>query len=649
MSYTDDLYNKWLADKRLSKEAKDELIDALSDAEYNVEYRFGAELAFGTAGMRGIIGYGTNMMNVYTVRRATQGLSEFIKSCGKQAVNCGVVISYDTRRKSKEFADAAAAVLAYNGIKAYVFADVHPVPMLSFAVRELGAFAGIMITASHNPKQYNGYKVYGADGAQMSPEDTEKVVAYITKITDYLVEYKLTSKQKKNILAVPPVVDKKYYKELKKLTLSKKAVKKYGKKLKLVYTPVHGSGYVPVTTILKTIGIKADVVEEQIKKDTEFSTVEVPNPEYKETLSLGIKKALKIGATVVFGTDPDSDRLGVAVKNKEGEFEALSGNQVGILLLDYVLTRLKEDKKLPANAAVVKSFVTTGMAKAICQQFGVAMYEVPVGFKFIGEKIKEWEKNNKHTFVFGFEESCGYLRGTHARDKDAVVASMLCAEMVCYYNSKNKTLFERLNEIYKIYGYVLDCNVSIPFKGLNAMNEMNAVVDSLKENPVDKFDIYDVTYIRDYSKNVKTEVATGETSPIGSPLTNCVYYELANGSFICVRPSGTEPKLKIYYSVKAHNKEDAEEALAKLQQAVDKLIHGENKEVVEISPEVESTTEAVACEQPAAEEQPVVEEKPVESDRPVIKPKESNTGVVAIIRTVRRTVRKNKPEGENKE
>ena len=527
-----EIYQDWLSDERLNEEAKAEL-DVLKDNKEETEYRFGAELEFGTAGMRGIIGYGTNMMNVYTVKRATQGLAEFIKSKGAEAMSRGVAISYDTRLKSDEFATAAAEVLAANGINAYKFNDVHPVPMLSFAVRELKAFAGIMITASHNPKQYNGYKVYGEDGAQMSPDDTAVVVNYIQQISDYLGYAVPTAEQvKKHIKPVPSKVDKKYYKELKKLTLSKKAVKACGKGLKLVYTPVHGSGYVPVTTILKKIGINATVVEEQIKKDTDFSTVEVPNPEFKETLSLGIKLAQKIDATVVFGTDPDSDRLGVAVKNKEGEFEALSGNQVGILLLDYILTRLKEDCSLPKNAAVVKSFVTTGMARPICQKYGVTLFEVPVGFKFIGEKIKEWEKDRTYSYVFGFEESCGYLRGTHARDKDAVVASMLCAEMVCYYSYVGKTVYQRLQEIYSEYGYVLDCNVSVPFKGLNAMKDMNAVVDSLKVKPATEFDIYKVATVRDYSKNVKTDVATGATSEIGSPLTNCVYYELVTGSFI---------------------------------------------------------------------------------------------------------------------
>ena len=567
-----DIYKNWSEDERLNAEGREELENIKDNAE-QIEYRFGAQLEFGTAGMRGIIGYGTNMMNVYTVKRATSGLAAFIKTLGEEAMARGVAISYDTRLKSDEFAYAVAEVLASNNIKAYIFDDVRPVPMLSFAVRTLHATAGVMITASHNPKEYNGYKVYGEDGAQMSPEDTNVVVGFINGIDDYLGAPSPTPEQvKKYIKKIPSKVDKKYYKELKKLALSKKAVKVCGKDLKLVYTPVHGSGYIPVTTILKKIGIKVDTVEEQTRKDTNFSTVEVPNPEFKETLSMGIALAQRKGATVVFGTDPDCDRLGVAVKNAEGEFEALSGNQVGILLLDYILTRLKEEGALPENAAVVKSFVTTGMAKAICRQFGVELFEVPVGFKFIGEKIKLWEKDHTYTYVFGFEESCGYLRGTHARDKDAVVASMLCAEMVCYYAYRNKTVYQRLMEIYDTYSYVLDCNISIPFKGLNAMKDMNSVVDRLKTSSVKKFDIYDVTAIRDYSANKRTDIATGAVTPIGSPLTNCVYYEIENGSFICVRPSGTEPKLKIYFSVKAHRKEDAESALEKMKSAIQELI-----------------------------------------------------------------------------
>ena len=561
-------YQAWLNDPRLCQEGKDELKSIAND-EKALEYRFGGEMEFGTAGMRGVIGYGMNMMNVYTVRRATQGLAEWINSLDEEEKSRGVVISYDTRRKSAEFAKATAGVLAKNGIKAYLFSEVHPVPMLSYAVRYLKTVAGVMITASHNPKEYNGYKVYGEDGAQMSPEDTAKVVSYINNITDYLsVESDETSPL---IVPVPEKLDADYIDALSALTLSKEAVEKCGANLKLVYTPVHGSGYIPVTTILNKLGINVTVVEEQTTKDTEFSTVKVPNPEFKETLSMGIALANKIQADVVFGTDPDSDRLGVALKDEKGEFVALSGNQVGILLLDYILTRLSEDGAMPANAAVVKSFVTTGMAKALCDDYGVTLYETPVGFKFIGEKIKQWERDGKHTYIFGFEESCGYLRGTHARDKDAVVASMLCAEMVCYYAYIGKTVYGRLQEIYAKYGFVLDKNVSVQYSGLNAMKEMNAVVDGLKRIPVTDFAGIQVQAIRDYSAAKRT-AADGTVSKMDIPKCNCVYYELEGGSFVCVRPSGTEPKLKIYYSLKAQNETKANEKLNELQVAVNALL-----------------------------------------------------------------------------
>ena len=567
MSYREN-YQSWLNDARLPEACREELL-SIKDDEKAIEYRFGGELEFGTAGMRGIIGCGMNMMNVFTVMRATQGLSMYIKTLSPEEQARGVVISYDTRRNSRLFAEKAASVLAKNGIKAYLFDDVHPVPMLSYAVRYLKTIAGIMITASHNPKEYNGYKVYGEDGAQMSPEATAIVVKYIEEIKDYL---SVTGDDKSPLIeSVPKEVDETYIQELSKLTLSKEAVEKCGKDLKLVYTPVHGSGYVPVMTILKKLGINVTVVEEQTVKDTEFSTVKVPNPEFKETLSMGIDLANKIKADVVFGTDPDSDRLGVAVKDDKGEFIALSGNQVGILLLDYILTRLKEENALPKNAAVVKSFVSTGMAKAICDDFGVAMFETPVGFKFIGEKIKQWEQDGSHTYVFGFEESCGYLRGTHARDKDAVVASMLCAEMVCYYTYIGKTVWGRLQEIYAKYGFVLDKNISIQYSGLNAMKEMNAVVDALKTHKVASFGSLEVEAVRDYSFSVRRD-REGKESHIDIPKCNCVYYELSGGSFVCVRPSGTEPKLKIYYSIRAKDEAAAEAELAKCKASVEALL-----------------------------------------------------------------------------
>ena len=556
-------YESWFNSEVLTETEKKELYD-IKDQKEEIEYRFGKDVEFGTAGMRGLIGLGTNMLNVYTVKRATQGLAEYIKSLGAKAMKRGVVISYDTRRMSEEFAYASALVLSNNGIKAHLFSQVHPVPMLSYAVRKLKAIAGIMITASHNPKEYNGYKVYGEDGAQMSPQATQKVVEYILAIDSPLSKQILCDEKKvKNIKIVKKSLDKSYYKELKKLCLSKKAVQYVGKDVKLVYTPVHGSGYIPVTTILKKIGINAMIVPEQKDKDTEFSTVQVPNPEYKETLSLAIKMADFKEADVVFGTDPDCDRLGVAIRDDKGEFVALSGNQTGILLLDYILTRLKKQGRLDEKSFVVKSFVTTSMIKLIAEDFGVELMEVPVGFKFIGEKIKDLDDTGKREFVFGLEESCGYLRGTHARDKDAVVASMLFAEMVCYYTYKNQGVYQRLQELYAKYGYVYDCNCSTQYKGLNAMQEMNAVVDGLKTKKVDSVAGVKIVATRDYSSLTRT-LADGTTESIDSSKNNAVYYELDNGGFICVRPSGTEPKLKVYYSVKAENEIKAQELFEKI-------------------------------------------------------------------------------------
>ncbi len=565
------LYNSWLNSGKLNEKEIKEL-KSIAENEKEIEYRFGKELEFGTAGMRGIIGLGTNMMNVHVVKKATQGLAEYIKTLGKDAIKSGVVISYDTRRCSYDFAYATALVLVSNGITAHLFREVHPVPMLSFAVREMKAVAGVMITASHNPKEYNGYKVYGSDGAQMSVESTKEVVKFIDQIGDALSDKILCDESKtKLIKVVSKKIDKKYYKTIKKLCLSKQAVKKIGKNIKLVYTPVHGSGYIPVTTILKKLGILATLVPEQTVKDTEFSTVKVPNPEVKETLALGIKLADFKGADVVFGTDPDCDRLGVAVRNDKGEFVALSGNQTGVLLLDYVLKRLSESKNITKKGFVVKSFVSTSLAKLIADDYGVELIETPVGFKFIGEKIKQLDDTGKREFIFGFEESCGYLRGTHCRDKDAVVASMLFAEMICYYNYMGVGIYQRLMEIYDKYGFVFDTNVSTAYSGLNAMKEMNAVVDKMKEIKIDSLGGVKVLATRDYSKAQKT-LADGSVEKIESPPTNAVYYELESGGFVCVRPSGTEPKLKVYYSLKEKDMESATNLFEKVKSDFEKYL-----------------------------------------------------------------------------
>lgn len=568
-------YENWLSSEYLCPEGVAELKKIGADDEA-VKDAFGAELEFGTAGMRGIIGYGTNRMNIYTVRRATKGLADFIKANGKAAMQRGVAISYDTRNKSELFARAAAGVLLYNDIKVYIYPEPRPVPMLSYAVRNLNAFAGIMITASHNPKEYNGYKVYGEDGAQMSPEDTAEVVKYISAVTDYfsVKETSVTSIKAKNNPQMLVVIGKsfqnRYYDELVRLSLSPKAVKKVRRGIKIVYTPVHGSGYVPVMTILKKIGIKPTVVEEQVAPDGNFPTVRVPNPEFKETLSMGIALANKVKADVVFGTDPDCDRLGVAIRNNNGEFEALTGNQTGILLLDYILQRLKAENKLPQNGVVVKSFVSTGMAKLICNGYNVELVETPVGFKFIGEKIKEYEATGEKEFIFGFEESCGYLRGTHARDKDAVVASMLFAEMTCYYKFIGKGVYQRLCEIYDKYGYVLDSTDSVNYSGLDAMSKMNEVVEKMREKNISNIGIYSVCGTRDYLAGIRKS-GEGET-PLDIKGVNCVYYELLSGGFICLRPSGTEPKLKIYYSIKSKDRFHAEKQLEELKSDFTKLL-----------------------------------------------------------------------------
>ena len=565
------IYEEWLNSDKLSAAEKQELVSIKSDRK-EMEYRFGKRIGFGTAGMRGLIKLGINTINVHMVKLATQGLSEYIKELGTKEMKRGVVISYDTRRKSYDFAVASAIVLASNGIKVRLFPEVHPVPMLSYAVRQYKAIAGIMITASHNPKEYNGYKIYGEDGAQMAPEATKEVVKFIDEIGSPLSDKILFDESKaKNIITIPKSLDKKYYKTILALSLSKKQVKKYGKKLKIVYTPIHGSGYVPVTTILKKIGIVPEVVPEQIMQDTEFSTVDVPNPENKETLTLGIKMADFKNADVVLGTDPDCDRVGVAVRNDKGDFEGLSGNQVGILLLDYILRRLQETGKLNKKGFVVKSFVSTSMAELIAEDYGVELMEVPVGFKFIGEKIKQLDDTGKREFIFGFEESCGYLRGTHCRDKDAVVTSMLFAEMVCYYSHLGIGVYQRLQELYAKYGYTYDKSECVQYSGLHAMQDMNKVVDKLKKKKVEEIGGVKVKATRDYSIS-KRILSTGEEETLDIAPTNTMYFELEDGSFVCTRPSGTEPKLKLYYSIKGKTVRGTHMRFRKIKAAFEALL-----------------------------------------------------------------------------
>ena len=547
-------YSQWLQSDELTKEEKARLTSLSEDEKKEM---FFCPLQFGTAGMRGVLDLGTNRMNVFTVKRATQGLARYVKTLGKEAMNRGVVISYDTRRYSSEFAIRVAKVLAHSGINAYLFNAVHPVPMCSFAIRHLGAIAGVMITASHNPKIYNGYKVYGEDGAQMSPESTDKVVEFIDK-TPYFgikeAQVDLTADNIKgldnvkvhpHITVIGDSVDNAYFDTISKLSLSPEAVEKFGKNVKIVYTPVHGSGYVPVTRILSRMGITVNVVKEQAWPDTEFSTVRVPNPEEADTLRLGVELANKIGSDVVIGTDPDADRMGIAIRNDDGKFVLLNGNQIGVLLANYIFLRKKETSTMPSNGALVKTIVTTELARALATSYGVTTFDVLTGFKFIGEKIKEWEQSGEYTYLFGFEESYGSLVGTHARDKDAVVASMMFAEMVCYFDSVGKRVYDVLQGIYNQFGYYVEKARSIAFGGLDGMQKMADIMTQIRSSSFTEIAGTKVLAQSDFVTRKKT-YADGKIEDIELPKTNAFKLHLENGDWICVRPSGTEPKLKFY-------------------------------------------------------------------------------------------------------
>jgi phosphoglucomutase len=564
MDYKNE-YSAWLSSGEISAADKEKL-KALDEKE--IKEAFYTPLAFGTAGMRGILAQGTNRMNIFTVRRATKGLADYICSLGEAAKRRGVVISYDTRAFSAEFAIAAAKVLSANEVKSYLFENVRPVPVCSFAIRFLNACAGIMITASHNPKIYNGYKVYGDDGAQMSPEATGIVVDYISKtpyfgikeaetvLTEQSIKGLDNVKADRYITVVGKSVDEEYFKAIEKLSLSPNAVKQFGKNVKIVYTPIHGSGYMPVTTILSRMGINVTVVKEQAEPDTEFSTVRVPNPEEADTLRLGVELADKIGSDVVIGTDPDSDRMGVAVRGENDSFVLLNGNQIGVLLAYYIMLRKSEEHALPKNAAIVKTIVSTEMARLVAADFGVATFDVLTGFKFIGEKIKEWEKSGEYIYLFGFEESYGSLAGTHARDKDAVVAAMLFAEMICYFDSKNQTVYEVLQSLYKKYGWFVEKSESVTFGGIDGMEKMAAIMLKLRKARFTDIAGVKVLSSSDFASG-ETTLSDGTKQPTQLPQTNALKLKLEGGDWICVRPSGTEPKLKFYVATSAKSLDDA--------------------------------------------------------------------------------------------
>ncbi len=574
MSYM-EIYNEWLANPYFDEDTKAELL-ALKGDEKEIEDRFYTELEFGTAGLRGVIGAGTNRMNIYTVRKATQGLANYIVKLGGQAK--GVAIAYDSRRMSPEFADEAALCLAANGIKAYVFETLRPTPELSFAVRELKCIAGINITASHNPPEYNGYKVYWEDGAQITPPHDGGIMAEVKAVTDFNT---VKTMDKADAMAkglyevIGANIDDVYMDRLREQVKNPELIRQYQKDISIVYTPLHGTGNIPARRILKELGFEnVYVVPEQELPDGEFPTVSYPNPEAAEAFELALKLAKEKNADLVLATDPDADRLGVYVKDsKSGEYITLTGNMSGCLLADYEINCIKEQNGIPADGALIKTIVTTNMADAIAKYYGVKLIEVLTGFKFIGQQILGFEEKGEGTYLFGFEESYGCLIGTHARDKDAIVATMALCEAAAYYKSKNMTLWDAMIAMYERYGYYKDDVKSITLKGIEGLKKIQEILDTLRTNPPAEVGGYKVLSARDYKMDTIKDMATGEVKPTGLPKSNVLYYDLTDDAWLCVRPSGTEPKVKFYYGVKGTSLEDADAKSAALGKEVLDMIN----------------------------------------------------------------------------
>ena len=556
-----EIYEQWLANPYFDEATKEEL-KGISEDENEIKERFYMDLEFGTAGLRGIIGAGTNRMNIYVVRRATQGLANYIAKVDKKAQ--GVAIAYDSRHMSPEFAEEAALCLAANGIKAYVFESLRPTPELSFAVRHLGCVAGINVTASHNPPEYNGYKVYWEDGAQITPPHDSGIMGEVKSISDWNTVKTMDKAEAEKaglFQVIGKEVDDAYMAELKKQVIHMDAIEKEGKNLKIVYTPLHGTGNIPARRILKELGFEnVYVVKEQELPDGDFPTVSYPNPEAAEAFELGLKLAKEVDADLVLATDPDADRLGVRVKDKNGEYHDLTGNMSGCLLANYELSQRKAvNGSLPEDGALIKTIVTTNLADAIAKGYGVNLIEVLTGFKFIGQQILGFENSGKGSYLFGFEESYGCLIGTYARDKDAIVATMALCEAAAYYKTQGKTLWDAMIEMYEQFGYYKDAIQSVTMKGIEGLQKIQEIMNSLRQNPPTEFAGHKVTAVRDYKADTITDVATGAVKPTGLPNSNVLYYELTDDAWVCVRPSGTEPKVKFYYGVKGTSLADADE------------------------------------------------------------------------------------------
>lgn len=556
-----EVYEQWLSNPYFDEATKEELKNIAED-DNEIKERFYMDLEFGTAGLRGIIGAGTNRMNIYVVRRATQGLANYIAKVDKKSQ--GVAIAYDSRHMSPEFAEEAARCLAANGIKAYIFESLRPTPELSFAVRHLGCVAGINVTASHNPPEYNGYKVYWEDGAQITPPHDSGIMGEVKSISDWNTVKTMDKAEAEKaglFQVIGKEVDDAYMAELKKQVLHMDAIKAEGKNLKVVYTPLHGTGNIPARRILKELGFEnVYVVKEQELPDGDFPTVSYPNPEAAEAFELGLKLAKEVDADLVLATDPDADRLGVRVKDKNGEYHDLTGNMSGCLLANYEISQKKAiNGSLPEDGALIKTIVTTNLADAIAKGYGVKLIEVLTGFKFIGQQILGFEQSGKGSYLFGFEESYGCLIGTYARDKDAIVATMALCEAAAYYKTQGKTLWDAMIEMYEQFGYYKDAIQSVTMKGIEGLQKIQEIMNSLRQNPPAEFAGHKVVAVRDYKADTITDVITGAVKPTGLPNSNVLYYELTDDAWVCVRPSGTEPKVKFYYGVKGTSLADADE------------------------------------------------------------------------------------------
>ena len=573
MSFMDE-YRFWREDSYFDQKTKDELA-AIEGNEKEIEDRFYKELEFGTGGLRGVIGAGTNRMNIYTVRKATQGLANYIIKQGGEKK--GVAIAYDSRYMSPEFADEAALCLAANGIKAYVFDELRPTPELSFALRTLGCISGIVVTASHNPPEYNGYKVYWEDGAQVTSPKDKEIIAEVKAVTDYHTVKTMPKEEavKAGLYQViGSEIDDAYMVELKKQIIHPEVIQEMADDIRIVYTPFHGTGNKPVRRVLSELGFKhVYVVPEQELPDPAFTTLDYPNPEDPKAFTLALKLAKEKNADIVMATDPDADRLGIyALDTKTGEYVPFTGNMSGMLIAEYILRERTATGTMPANPAMVKTIVTTNMADPIAVDYNVKLIEVLTGFKYIGEQIKLFEQTGSNNYVFGLEESYGCLAGTHARDKDAVVAVMCLCEVAAWCKKHGKTLWDQMVELYEKYGYYKESLYTITLKGIDGSRQIAEMMDKLRKNPPTHFGDLQVTRIRDYASGVMKELETGKESPTGLPESNVLYFDLTNDSWCCARPSGTEPKIKFYMGVKGTSLADAQEKNEKLTEELKAVI-----------------------------------------------------------------------------